>query len=148
MNNTKSTSVINGGGVSSGIGERQLTKDLQNKINACYNHLNDTNSHFIENEKSMLTLTATIESDGLMSKTDKYKLDNIETGANNYIHPRTGIIPGTYGNIKVDSTGHIISISKEIDQNIKSYIDEKINELELKMNEVYNLLSNRINEKG
>lgn len=44
---------------------------------------------------------------GLMSSTDKNKLDGIQSGANNYVHPESTITPGTYKSVTVDSKGHI-----------------------------------------
>jgi phage-related tail fiber protein len=42
-----------------------------------------------------------------MSSTDKTKLDGIATNANNYVHPTSGIVTGTYTKITVDSNGHV-----------------------------------------
>ena len=57
----------------------------------------------------------TDESDGLMSATDKEKLDGIADGANNYTHPSyTAKSSGLY-KVTVDSTGHVsatASVSK------------------------------------
>ena len=50
---------------------------------------------------------ATTTTNGLMSASDKTKLDGIATGANNYVHP--SYTPKTNGlyKITVDSTGHV-----------------------------------------
>jgi phage-related tail fiber protein len=42
-----------------------------------------------------------------MSSTDKTKLDGIATNANNYVHPTSGVVAGTYTKITVDSNGHV-----------------------------------------
>lgn len=50
---------------------------------------------------------ATTTSNGLMSSSDKTKLNGIETGANKYVHPTyTSKTSGLY-KITVDSTGHV-----------------------------------------
>lgn len=49
---------------------------------------------------------ATTSVDGFMSSADKTKLDGIATNANNYVHPTSGVVAGTYTKITVDSNGH------------------------------------------
>ena len=49
---------------------------------------------------------ATTSVNGFMSSTDKTKLDGIATNANNYVHPTSGVVAGTYTKITVDSNGH------------------------------------------
>lgn len=50
---------------------------------------------------------ATTSANGLMSSTDKTKLDGIATGANNYTHPTyTAATSGLY-KVTVDSSGHV-----------------------------------------
>jgi phage-related tail fiber protein len=44
---------------------------------------------------------------GLMDKADKTKLDGIETGANKYIHPTSGIVAGTYRSVTLNTQGHV-----------------------------------------
>lgn len=39
----------------------------------------------------------------------KVKLDGVEANANLYIHPDSGVIPGTYRRVDVDIRGHVIS---------------------------------------
>mgnify|MGYP002672233888 CR=1 FL=1 len=46
-------------------------------------------------------------SSGLMSAGDKAKLDGIEEGANKYIHPDSGVVPGRYLFVVVDEQGHV-----------------------------------------
>ena len=45
---------------------------------------------------------------GLMSATDKIKLDGIEEGANKYIHPDSPAEVGTYMQVVIDKQGHIV----------------------------------------
>ena len=53
--------------------------------------------------------TATQSANGLMSSTDKKKLDGIETGANKYIHPtHTEADSGLY-KVEIDNEGHVKS---------------------------------------
>ena len=53
------------------------------------------------------TAVATTDANGLMSSTDKTKLDGIATGANNYSHPTyTTKASGLY-KVTVDGTGHV-----------------------------------------
>lgn len=49
---------------------------------------------------------ATTSVNGFMSSADKTKLDGIATNANNYVHPTSGVVAGTYTKITVDSNGH------------------------------------------
>ena len=44
---------------------------------------------------------------GFMSASDKSKLDGVEAGANNYVHPDSGIAAGSYKTVTVDAKGHI-----------------------------------------
>ena len=50
---------------------------------------------------------ATQSANGLMSATDKAKLDGIATGANAYTHPNSGVTAGTYRSVTVNSQGHV-----------------------------------------
>lgn len=52
---------------------------------------------------------ATGSADGLMSKTDKTKLDGIASGANNYTHPASGVTAGNYESVTVNAQGHVIA---------------------------------------
>jgi len=59
---------------------------------------------------------ATISANGLMSSTDKTKLDGISSGANNYIHPAYTAKSSGLWKITVDATGHVsaaVAITKE-----------------------------------
>ena len=68
--------------------------------------------------KSMLNSTITqiencdlrlvnYEEDGIMSSADKIKLDGIEDNANNYVHPASGVLAGSYKQVVVDANGHV-----------------------------------------
>lgn len=50
---------------------------------------------------------ATTTDAGLMSKTDKSKLNGIAENANNYSHPTSGVTAGTYRTLTVDANGHV-----------------------------------------
>ena len=50
---------------------------------------------------------ATTSVAGFMSNTDKTKLDGIATGANNYVHPTSGVASGSYAKVTVDANGHV-----------------------------------------
>lgn len=65
--------------------------DATSKVNA---HAGDAVMHITAAERAAWnakapTTVATISTNGLMSSTDKSKLDGIATGANNYVHPAT-----------------------------------------------------------
>jgi phage-related tail fiber protein len=46
---------------------------------------------------------------GFLSTTDKTKLDGIAAGANNYVHPNSGVTAGTYSVVTVNDAGHVTS---------------------------------------
>ena len=48
------------------------------------------------------------DQNGLMSAADKIKLDGISESANRYIHPNSGVTPGTYLRTSVNAEGHVI----------------------------------------
>lgn len=52
-------------------------------------------------------LNASTTASGLMSSVDKAKLNNIESNANNYIHPKSGVSAGKYNLVTVNAEGHI-----------------------------------------
>lgn len=54
---------------------------------------------------------ATAAVDGLMSKTDKSKLDGVATSANNYTHPAYAAKASGLYKITVDATGHISAVT-------------------------------------
>lgn len=51
--------------------------------------------------------SATTSAAGLLSGTDKIKLDSISANANNYAHPTSGVGAGTYRSVTVDVNGHV-----------------------------------------
>ena len=67
------------------------------------------NGNTVQTEITNLKNTATAATAGLMSASDKEKLDTVDTSANNYIHPTyTTAANGLY-KVAVDSTGHVSS---------------------------------------
>ena len=67
------------------------------------------NGNSVQTEVTNLKNTATTAAAGLMSSSDKKKLDTIDTSANNYTHPSyTTAANGLY-KVSVDSTGHVSS---------------------------------------
>ena len=75
---------------------KKIFSDLKSVcFSGSYKDLNDTPT------------TATADTDGLMSATDKTKLNGIATGANKYTHPSyTAKSSGLY-KVTVDATGHV-----------------------------------------
>lgn len=96
------------------ITENELNETLREKIANTVTHISDTTIHVSSEDREKWTTgssigTATSAKDGLMSYTDKTKLDNIAIGANNYIHPDSGITAGKYLITTIDKYGHAIS---------------------------------------
>ena len=61
---------------------------------------------------------ATNKTDGFMSKEDKSKLENIASGANNYIHPTyTSHVNGLY-KVTIDNTGHVSDVNNVVKSDI------------------------------
>ena len=50
---------------------------------------------------------ATVSTAGLMSAADKTKLNGIASNSNNYVHPNTGVMAGTYRSVTVNVQGHV-----------------------------------------
>lgn len=46
---------------------------------------------------------------------EKAKLAGIEANANNYVHPESGVVAGTYTTVTVDSYGHVTVGSEKLD---------------------------------
>ena len=69
------------------------------------------NSWTAKAEKTIATTTA----DGLMSSVYVTKLLGIDDGANNYVHPESGITAGTYRSVTVDSKGHVTAGTTHVD---------------------------------
>lgn len=53
--------------------------------------------------------SATQIANGFLSKEDKTKLDSMSPGANNYVHPNSGIVEGTYTKVTYNAQGHATS---------------------------------------
>lgn len=60
-------------------------------------------------------------SSGLMSAGDKAKLDGIEEGANNYVHPESGVVPGKYMQVEVNEQGHVVAGRTLAEGTLKDY---------------------------
>ena len=72
-------------------------------ITATQGNINGSN----RTQKSVSIMPATTSNGGLMKSTDKAKLDGIAEGANNYVHPESGVTAGTYNSVTVDVNGHV-----------------------------------------
>lgn len=98
------------------INKTELSDGLVKLIDNGYVHMSNQDIHVSQEEReswnkasNMVIGKATRLENGLMSKEDKLKLDSIETGANNYIHPRYAqVTSGTYLSVSTDNTGHVI----------------------------------------
>ncbi len=98
------------------INKTELASPLNKLINNGYAHMYNQSMHISQNERDnwnkaadTTIYKAKIDSNGLLSKEDKIKLDSIADGANNYIHPKyTQAAPDTYLSIVSDDTGHVI----------------------------------------
>lgn len=97
---------------------KEFNTALVNTLSDINFHTTDTYMHITNAERESwnkvtyeaLTKTVTKEADGIMSKKDKIKLDNIHEGANNYTHPKYRPV-NTYKYKKVDEYGHIYGYS-------------------------------------
>lgn len=97
---------------------KEFNTALVNTLSDINFHTTDTYMHITNAERESwnkvtyeaLTKTVTKEADGIMSKKDKIKLDNIHEGANNYTHPKYKPV-NTYKYKKVDEYGHIYGYS-------------------------------------
>lgn len=98
------------------INKTELSNGLVKLIDDAYTHMANQAIHISQEERNSWNKAsntvigkATILENGLMSKEDKLKLDSIESGANNYIHPKYAQVPsGTYLSVSTDNTGHVI----------------------------------------
>ena len=98
------------------INKTELSDGLVKLIDNGYVHMSNQDIHVSQEEReswnkasNMVIGKATRLENGLMSKEDKRKLDSIETGANNYKHPRYAqVTSGTYLSVSTDNTGHVI----------------------------------------
>ena len=112
---------------------------LNNKIN---NHIGNTTVHITANERTAWnakasTAVATQTANGLMSSSDKKKLDSIATGATSYTHPATH--PATM--IDQDSTHKFVT-----DAQITSWtaLIQKVANLEQQQTEMMNKLKTAV----
>ena len=89
-----------------------------NKANASIALATGENVKFVLDTKEgipLMTISATDttyndvtqSAHGLMTAADKTKLDGIAAGANNYVHPKSGVTAGTYKSVTVDANGHV-----------------------------------------
>lgn len=98
------------------INKTELSNELVKLIDDAYIHMSNQAVHITQEERNnwnkastVVIGKASILENGLMSKEDKLKLDSIESGANNYIHPKYTQVPsGTYLSVSTDNTGHVI----------------------------------------
>lgn len=98
------------------INKTELSNGLVKLIDDAYVHMANQAIHISQEERNSWNKAsntvigkASILENGLMSKEDKLKLDSIESGANNYIHPKYTQVPsGTYLSVSTDNTGHVI----------------------------------------
>lgn len=81
-------------------GNTNLTTKLTNIATSISNLTNSLNGKANNN-------LVTTSLDGLMRSTDKAKLDKIDTEANKYIHPNSGVTAGTYHSVTVNAQGHV-----------------------------------------
>ena len=99
--------------------EKEFNTVLHNTIKDIKFHMTDSFMHISKEERDTwnkvtyesLTNLASTESNGLMSKEDKKKLDDIHEGANNYTHPKYRPVT-SYKFKKVDEYGHIYGSSE------------------------------------
>lgn len=98
------------------INKTELSNGLVKLIDDAYAHMANQAIHISQEERNSWNKASTVVigkasilENGLMSKEDKLKLDSIESGANNYIHPKYAQVPsGTYLSVSTDNTGHVI----------------------------------------
>lgn len=103
------------GGVKIGYTENEANKDYPVKLdnyNRMYVHVGWENTTY---------LPATASLNGLMSTTDKQKLDSIEENANNYTLPSAG--PTTLGGIKLGYTTNDRNYKVTLDANGNAYVN-------------------------
>ena len=93
---------------------RSVTTDAQGRVTAGTNPttlagygITDATSSSHVGATGTAHGNATTSVAGFMSNTDKTKLDGIATGANNYVHPTSGVTSGSYAKVTVDANGHV-----------------------------------------
>lgn len=78
-----------------------------NRTTNVWQEYDDTTSAWVDTEYVAQYSAVTAAEDGLMTKEDKSKLDNIEAEANKYVHPAyTSHASGLF-KVTVDETGHV-----------------------------------------
>ena len=96
------------------VTQNELNTNLNNIIDESYSHIMDEVMHITQEERNKWNNIASSikisssDQNGLMSAADKIKLDGISEGANRYIHPNSGVTPGTYLRTSVNAEGHVI----------------------------------------
>ena len=117
---TTATVTVKSNGLMSADDKNKLDGIEENANN--YVHPNDANTrHVSDTEKAMwnakaTTATATQTTNGLMSYSDKAKLDNISSGANAYVHPNSH--PATM--IVEDTTHRFVTDTEKSTWNAKA----------------------------
>lgn len=87
-----------------------VTYQLQKVGNKIYLNCSDGSSTFVTDDNATYGLAATA-ANGLMSSTDKSKLNNIEANANNYTHPTYTQRTPSFGKVAVDGYGHVSNVT-------------------------------------
>lgn len=98
------------------INKTELSDRLVRLIDTAYSHISNPIVHVSQEERDSWNKASTVVigkatrlEDGFMTKEDKLKLDSIESGANNYKHPKySQVTSGTYLSVSTDDTGHVI----------------------------------------
>ena len=98
------------------INKTELSDGLVKLIDTAYSHMSNPIVHVSQEERDSWNKASTVVigkatrlEDGFMTKEDKLKLDSIESGANNYKHPKySQVTSGTYLSVSTDDTGHVI----------------------------------------
>lgn len=98
------------------IGLGQLNTPLAQELQEVINHMSDVSQHITSSDRQKWDNKLDIETgaivttttNGLMSFADKQKLNSIAYNANMYIHPKSGVVAGTYNSVVVDEYGHVI----------------------------------------
>lgn len=95
------------------LGLPELSSTLANTIRNNAAHTANNDIHVTNQDKILWNTVSDLPvvtqlTKGYMSKEDKIKLDGIENGANNYVHPNSKVVPGQYLQVAVDRFGHVI----------------------------------------
>ena len=97
------------------LSTEEFNSGLGSEVEAAIQHSKTQQIHITNEERekwnaglSQKQKNASKFEDGLMSKQDKAKLDLVEAQANNYSHPISGVLAGTYCNVTVDAQGHVL----------------------------------------